>query len=219
MNGVGKVLNLGSDNSRFNNNVLPSNLVENKITSEQDNMMLMNIPQMSEVGDIVRSVKKRKAPGSDGIIAEFFQSCWPVTKNDILHVNHKLFFLLRLLTMKLTTLCCFRFQKKLLQSVLIILEIGLNKLRGKVMWATGDSSVVKMGVDPWDSSVQSGQFLNLATMPVFGLVDNSKGQWNGDLIFDLFEDVHVNAILIVPHPIRQLMIVVFGWMLRMVSFL
>lgn len=58
MNRVDKVLNLGSDNSRFNNNVLPSNLVENKVTSEQDNMMLMNILQMSEVGDIVGSVNR-----------------------------------------------------------------------------------------------------------------------------------------------------------------
>lgn len=62
-------------NSRFVNNVLSSNLIESKVKCEHDNMMSVNIPQMSEMEDIVWRVKKSKAPGWDGFNAEFFQSC------------------------------------------------------------------------------------------------------------------------------------------------
>lgn len=65
-------------NSRFVNNVLSSNLIENKVKCEHDNMKSVNIPQMSEVEDSVRSFKKWKAPRWDGFTADIFKSCWPI---------------------------------------------------------------------------------------------------------------------------------------------
>ena len=56
-----------------------------KVTQEQ-NLALMRVATLEEVEEIVKGMKKNKAPGPDRFTAEFFQATWPFMEKDILDV-------------------------------------------------------------------------------------------------------------------------------------
>lgn len=45
--------------------------------------MLTGIPTFDEVVKVVKSLKKWKSPGSDGLTIEFFQASWDSIKYDL----------------------------------------------------------------------------------------------------------------------------------------
>lgn len=74
----------------------------------------------------------------------------------------------------------------------------------------GDDSSVRRRIDPWVQSIHSGihilkyQFSIWAFRPICDLADPLFGGWNGTLIEEIFISDHVDAILNVPFPVRQL---------------
>lgn len=47
-----------------------------RLITEDQNMALMRATTLEEVEEIVRSMKKKKAPGPDGFTVEFYQAGW-----------------------------------------------------------------------------------------------------------------------------------------------
>jgi hypothetical protein len=54
--------------------------------SVEDNMVLNEPFSEEEIQAAINSMVKNKAPGPDGIPIEFYQSCWPIIKNDVMNI-------------------------------------------------------------------------------------------------------------------------------------
>jgi hypothetical protein len=54
--------------------------------SVEDNMVLNEPFSEEEIQAAINSMVKNKAPGPDRIPVEFYQSCWPIIKNDVMNI-------------------------------------------------------------------------------------------------------------------------------------
>jgi hypothetical protein len=57
-----------------------------KLVTPEHNIMLIRPIECEEVEESVLQMDKGKAPGPDGFIVEFFQTCWDMVKEEIWEV-------------------------------------------------------------------------------------------------------------------------------------
>jgi hypothetical protein len=57
-----------------------------KLVSPYQNDALLRPTTLEEVGKVVMEMPKEKSPGPNCFIADFFQTCWPIIKYDVLEL-------------------------------------------------------------------------------------------------------------------------------------
>lgn len=84
---------------RTDNPIIPhdlNNLVE-KVITEEDNMLLIKVPDKQEIWDTLKCMPPDKAPGPDGMTVFFFIHFWDIVGADVIASVQNFFITSRLL--------------------------------------------------------------------------------------------------------------------------